>query len=112
MVWVGRREAAGDRGASSVQGRARLQIGGGPRGGAHVEHLAHVGDAGGVEAQRLVERRRALPRAERRAYDAGRGAAGQEAQEVAGNRGAQGKAQLQIGSRARGGAHIKHVHDI
>eukprot|EP00964_Phaeocystis_antarctica_P161323 scaffold133312_cov64-Phaeocystis_antarctica.AAC.2 len=29
------REAAGDRRARSVQGRARLQIGGRPRGGAH-----------------------------------------------------------------------------
>ena len=29
--------------------------------GAHVEHVAHVRDAGRVEAQRLVERRRALP---------------------------------------------------
>ena len=29
--------------------------------GAHVEHVAYVRDAGGVEAQRLVEGRRALP---------------------------------------------------
>ena len=29
--------------------------------GAHIEHLVHVRDAGGVEAQRLVEGRRALP---------------------------------------------------
>eukprot|EP00964_Phaeocystis_antarctica_P031102 scaffold17599_cov43-Phaeocystis_antarctica.AAC.1 len=29
--------------------------------GAHVEHVAHVRDAGRVEAQRLVERRRVLP---------------------------------------------------
>ena len=29
--------------------------------GAHVEHVAHVCDAGCVEAERLVERRRALP---------------------------------------------------
>eukprot|EP00964_Phaeocystis_antarctica_P065164 scaffold39268_cov62-Phaeocystis_antarctica.AAC.3 len=29
--------------------------------GAHVEHVAHVRDAGCVEAQRLVERRRLLP---------------------------------------------------
>eukprot|EP00964_Phaeocystis_antarctica_P109099 scaffold73594_cov55-Phaeocystis_antarctica.AAC.2 len=72
---AGRREAAGDRGARSVQGRARLQIGGRGRGGAHVEHEAHVRDAGGVEAQRLVERRRPLPRVERRAYGAGQGAA-------------------------------------
>ena len=74
-VLARRREAAGDRGARSVRGRARLQIGGKARGGAHEEHEAHVCDAGGVEAQRLVERRRGLPRVERRAYGAGRGAA-------------------------------------
>ena len=33
---------------------------------AHPEHAAHVGDAGGVEAQWLVERRRALRRVKRR----------------------------------------------
>ena len=48
-----RRRAAGDRGARSVQGRARLQIGSRARGGAHVEHAVHGCDAGGVEAQRL-----------------------------------------------------------
>ena len=42
----------------------------GTRGGAHREHVAHVRDAGGVEAQRLVERRRFLPRIERRACGA------------------------------------------
>ena len=72
-MWPGRREAAGDRGACSAQGRAQLQIGGRARGGAHVEHIAHACDAGGVEAQRLVERRRGLSRVERRACVAGRG---------------------------------------
>ena len=47
-VWPGWREAAGDRGARGVQGRARLQVWGRARGGAHVEHLPHVCDAGGV----------------------------------------------------------------
>eukprot|EP00964_Phaeocystis_antarctica_P031198 scaffold17666_cov66-Phaeocystis_antarctica.AAC.3 len=47
-VRAGRREAAGDRGTSSVQGRARLQIGDRARGGAHVEHVGHVRDAGRV----------------------------------------------------------------
>eukprot|EP00964_Phaeocystis_antarctica_P045220 scaffold26019_cov69-Phaeocystis_antarctica.AAC.3 len=113
-VRPGRRQAAGDRGARSVQGRARLQIGGRARGGAHEEHDAHVRDAGGVEAQRLVERRRALPRVESGAYGAARGA-GQEAGGEAGgggHRGArsvQGRARLQIGGRARGGAHVEHV---
>ena len=41
--------------------------------GTHVEHLLHGRDLGRVEAERLVERRRALPRVERRAYGAGRG---------------------------------------
>ena len=39
------REAVGDRGASSAQGRARLQIRGSSRGGAHYEHVGHVCDA-------------------------------------------------------------------
>ena len=60
-------------------GETRLQMGGRARGGAHVEHLLHVRDAGGVKAQRLVERRRVLPRVERRAYDLGRGARYREA---------------------------------
>ena len=64
------RRATGDGGTSSVQGWGRLQIGGRARRGTHVEHCLHVCDAGGVEAQRLVERRRALPRAKRRAYGA------------------------------------------
>ena len=34
----------------------------------HAEHVLHGRDAGGVEAQRLVERRRGLLRVERRAY--------------------------------------------
>ena len=38
-----------------------MQIGGRAWGGAHPEHHAHVCDFGGVEAQRLVERRRVLP---------------------------------------------------
>ena len=55
-----------------------------------VEHEAHVCDAGGVEAQRLVERRRVLPRVERRACDVGRGAGYRERPEAAGDRGARG----------------------
>eukprot|EP00964_Phaeocystis_antarctica_P052668 scaffold30850_cov73-Phaeocystis_antarctica.AAC.5 len=41
--------------------------------GAHPKHAGHGCDAGGVETQRLVERRRALP-SQRRAYDERRGA--------------------------------------
>ena len=73
-VQTERPEVAGGHGARGVQERARLQIWGKARRGAHVEHVSHVCDAGGVEAQRLVERRRALPRVEGRACDAGRGA--------------------------------------
>ena len=40
--------AAGDRDARSVQGRVWLQIGGRARGGAHLEHVLHVRDAGGI----------------------------------------------------------------
>ena len=54
-VQSGRPEVAADRGAHSVQERARLQIGSRVRGGAHPEHVAHVCDARRVETQRLVE---------------------------------------------------------
>eukprot|EP00964_Phaeocystis_antarctica_P018532 scaffold10238_cov45-Phaeocystis_antarctica.AAC.2 len=68
---------AGGRRVTAVhaarRGRARLQIEGRARGGAHEEHVGHACDAGGVEAQRLVERRRELPRVKRRACGAGRG---------------------------------------
>ena len=42
------------RWGQGVGGRARAR-------GAHVKHIVHVRDAGRVEAQRLVERRRGLP---------------------------------------------------
>ena len=48
-------------GASNVQERSQLESGGRARVEAHSEHVAHVGDAGSVETQRLVERRRLLP---------------------------------------------------
>eukprot|EP00964_Phaeocystis_antarctica_P005650 scaffold3075_cov33-Phaeocystis_antarctica.AAC.1 len=71
---VGRQQAVDEAAfARSVQKRARLQIGSRARGGAHGEHVLHGCDAGGVEAQRLVERLSALPRAERSAYDAAAG---------------------------------------
>ena len=47
-VRAGRRDVAGDRGARSVQARARLQTRGSARGGAHVEHETHGRDAGGI----------------------------------------------------------------
>ena len=64
----GRREgvwACGSGGGSrSVHGGADWTL----CGHAHLEHPAHVGDAGRVEAQRLVERRRALPCRSRAAH--------------------------------------------
>ena len=70
-----------------------------------LEHVLHVRDAGGVEAQRLVERRRLLQRVKRRAYGVGRGAGYWEA--GGGGRprctySVQARARLQIGSRAHG----------
>ena len=87
---VGRRGTAGNRGASSVQAqeRARMQIRGMARGGAHREHVARACDAGGVEAQRLVERRRALLRVEREGMWCGARYAGRQAGEAAGDGGA------------------------
>ena len=63
------------------------------RRGAHQEHLVHVCDAGGVEAQRPVERLRGLPRVERRACAARR----REAVAIS----VQERARLQAGGRAR-----------
>jgi len=60
-------QEAGERGAARrrkrrARGKARLKaVGGQGMRGAHGEHDAHVRDLGGVEAQRLVERPRALP---------------------------------------------------
>jgi hypothetical protein len=54
------REAAAAQAACT--GKARLKaVGGQGTRGAHDEHAVHVRDLGGVEAQRLVERVRALP---------------------------------------------------
>ena len=56
-----------------MRGEARLKAGAQGTRGAHFEHVGHGYEAGGIEAQRLVERQRALPRVESRAYGAGRG---------------------------------------
>ena len=55
--------AWGNGSASGVRGMAWLKGGWGGQGtrGAHVEHPQHGRDLGRVEAERLVERRRALP---------------------------------------------------
>ena len=46
---------------AACTGKARLKAGGQGTRGAHVEHVVHVRDLGRVKAERLVERRRALP---------------------------------------------------
>ena len=61
-VRTGRREAAGDHGAYAVsRGGIDYRFGAATR-RAHPEHGVHVCDTGRVEAQRLIERRRALPK--------------------------------------------------
>ena len=68
----GRREAGGGRGPLSLhrEGRDTAEMGQGTAGcGAHVERAIHVRDFGGLPViQRLIERRRALPRVEKGAY--------------------------------------------
>ena len=57
-------QETGGRGRSSlsnVQGRRDWCVGGMGTRGAHPKHLVHARDAGRVETQRLVERRRRLP---------------------------------------------------
>eukprot|EP00964_Phaeocystis_antarctica_P062715 scaffold37601_cov54-Phaeocystis_antarctica.AAC.1 len=104
-----------DRGARSVHGRARLQIGGMARGGAHLEHVLHGCDAGGVEAQRLVERIRLLPRVEtrpcvrREGYGSGGSRRWTTAAHAACKR---GRGCKFIGGRTRGAAHVEHVGHV
>ena len=100
-VQTERPEVAGDRGARSVQERARLQIGSRARGGAHVEHAVHVYDAGGVETQRLVKRRRRLPGRKKCAMRMGELRARRWEGRGKGKRFAQGKAGLGIERFAR-----------
>jgi len=80
------------------------------RRGAHLKHVVHGSDAGGVEAQRLVERIRVLPRVQREGID--EGAAG--CQEAGGRLGG-GLSDVQrepdwwVGGMGRRGAHPKHL---
>ena len=61
-VRAGRRGGVGAKAArAACTGRAQLKAGGQGRRRAHKKHVPHDYDAGGVEAQRLVERNRALP---------------------------------------------------
>ena len=64
--------ALGGGDATSTHGEGPTQgCGGQGTRGAHVEHVAHGCDAGRVEAQRLVELRRALPSRREGMRDAG-----------------------------------------
>ena len=65
----GRQETGGRGGGglSDAQRGPDWGVGGTGRRGAHVKHVPHVRDVGRVEAQRLVERIRALPRFQRQA---------------------------------------------
>ena len=106
-VWPGRRQAAGDRGARSVQARARLQIGSRARGGAHAEHGLHVRDFGGVEAQCGWLNAFACCR-ETKGGHAVRDYVRTGRREAAGDRGTrslQGRAPLQVGGGALEGAY-------
>jgi hypothetical protein len=88
-VCAGRREGVGRRRRKRrARGRADSRLGGQGTRGAHGDHVVHVRDAGGVKAQRLVERARALPSQKGGACDAvravrreagGRGAAAAQA---------------------------------
>ena len=96
MVW--------DVARAACMRRARLKAGGQGTRGAHVEHVLHVRDAGRVEAQRLIERIRELPRVKRGVYGVGRGARYREAGGVGRRwrkRRAQGGPDSRLGARAR-----------
>ena len=63
-------QETGGRGGGSISDAQRgpdWGVGGTGRRGAHMKHVPHVWDVGRVEAQRLVERIRALPRVQRQA---------------------------------------------
>ena len=114
----GRREAGGGRGPLSFhrEGRDTAEMGQGTAGcGAHVERAIHVRDFGGLPViQRLIERRRALPRVEKGAY----GGMRCEVREAGGGRRPRrtqraGKSQTDYAVRVRSestgrGAHVEH----
>ena len=108
--------AGAGRGAAAAQTararRTQVEGWGQGMGGAHVEHAVHVRDAGRVEAQRLVEVRRALPsrkegmrcggpHATEGAWKLARGAAATQA--------ARRRARLGGLRQGMGGAHVEHA---
>jgi hypothetical protein len=81
--------------------------------GAHVEHVGHARDAGGVEAQRLVEGRRGLP-SRREGMPCGGGEVGAARREGLGwwrhTRGVHGDGPTQgLGAKGTRGAHVEHA---
>jgi len=128
----GRAMRGGERGASREAGgpgvwwrHTKAMHGDGPTQGlgakgtrgAHVEHDAHVRDAGGVEAQRLVEHRRVLPSRGEGMRCGGQRCASREAGGPGvwwrHTRGMHGKGTTQgLGAKGTRGAHVKHLaHD-
>jgi hypothetical protein len=95
--------------------KARLKaVGGGGTRGALLEHAAHVRDLGGVEAHRLIERRRGLP--SRREGHAMRGEVRAGRREGVGRRRRKRHAQGRPDSRREGqgtrGAHVEHAGHV
>ena len=78
------------------------------RGGTHVKHVAHIRDAGRVEAQRLVERRRILPSRKEGIRCGARCAGGEAGGRRAAHAACRRRLDCRVG-RARGGAHGEHV---
>jgi len=83
--------------------------------GAHCEHAVHVRDAGGVKAQRLVERLRVLPSRREghamRGEVAGREAGGGEA--AAAQAACSGEARFKaVGGQGTRGAHVEHAVNV
>jgi len=100
-------------GASSVQDTSQLEIGDRARAEAHLEHEAHVRDAGGVETQWLVERRRILPSGKGKYEEVEMPRVYWEVVgQCAGASSVQGTSQLEIGDRARAEAHREHVAHV
>ena len=100
-----------------TQGRSDSRLGGQGTRGAHLEHVVHVRDLGGVPAQRLVEGVRVLPSRKGGAYAMCGARCGPGGGRAWGGGGASGvhgeKARLKTwGPEGTRGAHVEHVvHD-
>ena len=102
----------GGGGLSDAQHGPDWSVGGMGRRGAHVKQGLHVSEAGGVEAQRLVERLRVLPSPK------GGMLRGRQAGQETGGRGGGSISDAQrgpdwgVGGTGRRGAHVKHVPHV